>query len=234
MTDEQEQPPSGDVGEGFFEEKIDAVRESSRKRRIEFLAAALMALAVIGAAWASYESSRWGAVQTTNFVAANSARVDSMTLSTRAGQEAQVDVALFFQAVNAFAKDQEKLFTFYANRFRPEFSPAFDAWMAMDPANNPNAAKTPFELPEYALADFEDSDALVIAADTSTATAAVANQRSDNYILATVVYAAVLLFAGISSLFKSRWFRDGMVLVATVGFVANSLWVATMPVVLYV
>ncbi len=219
---------------GFLQRNIDAVRESDRKRKVELVVAALMALAAIGAAWASYESSRWGTVQTSNFVAANAARVDSTAASTRGGQEVQVDVSLFFQAVNAFASENTELLAFYQERFRPEFSTAFDAWMAMDPGNNPDALPTPFALPEYQLTEFEEADALVAEAESATATAAVANQRSDNYILATVVFAAILLFAGISSMFRAEKVRLGLVTMATIGFVANSLWVATMPVVLNV
>ncbi len=227
-TDEPEE------GAGVAHETVDAAGESSRKRKIEVYVAFLMAFATIGAAWASYESSRWGTVQTANFVGANAARVDSTSLSTRGGQEVQVDVALFFQAANAFASGNMDLFDFYVERFRPEFRPAFDAWLAMDPLTNPNAANTPFELPEYMLDEFVESDALVVEAEAATARAATANQRSDNYILATVVFAAILLFAGISSMFRAEKVRLALVAVATIGFVANSLWVATMPVVIFV
>lgn len=234
--DSSEQPPTSepDKDEGFVQETVGAVRESSRKRKIEVYVAFLMAFATIGAAWASYESSRWGTVQTANFVGANAARVDSTTLSTRGGQEVQIDVALFFQAANAFAAGDMDLLDFYVERFRPEFRPAFDAWLAMEPLANPDAANTPFELPEYMLPEFTESDALVAEAEEATARAATANQRSDNYVLATVVFAAILLFAGISSMFRAEKVRFAVIAIATVGFVANCLWVATMPVVLSV
>ncbi len=229
---EPDRPPEEEAG--FVQRQLDAVRESDRKRKVELFVAAAMALATIGAAWASYESSRWGTVQTASFVAANTARVDSTTASTRGGQEVQVDVMLFFQAVNAFASGDEELLEFYELRFRDEFKPAFDAWVAMNPLENPDAALTPFDLPEYQLADFEEADALVVEAEAATAVAATANQRSDNFILAAVVFAAILLFAGISSMFRAEKVRLALVVLATVGFVANSIWIATMPVVLSV
>ncbi|MFQ5426416.1 MAG: hypothetical protein ACE5EV_05000, partial [Gaiellales bacterium] len=50
--------------DGIVERTVEAVRESSRKRRLEVFTALLMALATIGTAWAGYQSSRWGSVQT--------------------------------------------------------------------------------------------------------------------------------------------------------------------------
>ena len=51
----------------------------------------------------------------------------------------QVDVATFIQWVDANAHDDEDLADFYEARFRDEFQPAFDAWLATDPLVNPDA-----------------------------------------------------------------------------------------------
>lgn len=237
MSDEQPPPePQDPPGEASVVDAdagmVEKVRAGSRKQRLEVYVAALMALATIGAAWASYESSRWGSVQTKQFNASNAAQVESNTVSTAGGQKVQVDVAMFFQAVDAFAAGEMELLDFYVERARDEFKPALDAWIASEPGTNPNAALTPFALPEYQIEDFDRSEMLAEEATAATEVAASANQRSDNFVLATVVFAAVLLLAGLSSLFRWESVRIALVAVATVGFVANSLWVATMPVVL--
>lgn len=219
------------VGEdaGTFEK----MRAGSRVERLEVFVSALMALAVIGAAWASYESSRWSTVQTAQFNAGNAARVESTTLTTRGGQKTQVDVALFIQAANAFAADDTELFDFYVERARDEFKPALDDWIASEPLTNPDAARTPFALPEYRIEDLERSTELAREATAATEVAVTANQRSDNYVLATVIYAAVLLLAGVSSLFRVESVRFALVGVATIGFALTSLWISLMPVTLF-
>lgn len=217
---------------GIVKRSAAVLTGSSRVRRLEMLAAAIMAMAAIGTAWVSYESSRWGTVQTANFNMSNSSRVASTKASSAAGQLAQVDIALFTQAVNAFAAGNEELFQFYVDRAREEFKPALDAWLAADPANNPEAPLTPFELPEYRSAQAEAAEELELAAEENTAVAAQANQRSDNYILAAVVFAAILFLGGIGARLKSDWIRNALLIVTTVGFVANSIWVATFPVIL--
>jgi hypothetical protein len=105
-----------------------------------------------------------------------------------------------------------------------------NAWIASKPRTNPDAALTPFALPEYQIQDIQRSAALAAQATTATEAAATANQRSDNYVLATVIYAAVLLLAGISSMFRVESVRFALVAVATVGFALASFWIATMPV----
>lgn len=214
--------------DGIVERTVEAVRESSRKRRLEVFTALLMALATIGTAWAGYQSSRWGSVQTIKFNEGNAARVQSTSLSTRGGQIAQVDVAMYQQAVDAFAAGKNELVDFYLTRTRDEFKPVFEDWIAS--ARDPDAAPTPFALPEYTVSEFNEADALVEEARQAKAVALEANQRSDNYVLAVVVFAAVLFFAGISSRFRNERIRIVMISIATAGFVTNSVWVANFPV----
>lgn len=209
---------------------VEKLRAGSRTQRLEVIVAALMALAVIGAAWAGYQSSRWNTVQNAQFNASNVARVESNTLATRGGQEVQVDVGMFFQAVNAFAGGNTELFDFYVKRARREFKPALNAWIASKPATNPKAALTPFALPEYRIGAIERSKALASDARAALTRASSANQRSDNYVLATVVYATVLALAGISSLFRWWSVRVALAAGAIIAFVSISVWVATMPV----
>ena len=191
-----------------------------------------MALATIGTAWVSYESSRWGSVQSASFNDENTLRLESTKASTTAGQLAQVDVALFTEAVNAFASNKPLLVEFYVERAREEFRPALEAWLASDPANNPDAPLTPFDTPEYGSALADEARILEQQARARTLVAAEANQRSDNYVLSAVVFAAILFFAGVSSRFRTERVQSALLGVATVGFVVNSIWVATFPVVL--
>lgn len=159
-------------------------------------------------AWSGYQSSRWGGEQSTSYSQAGAFRTESTRASNQAGQLTQIDIGLFTNWVNAYAGGDERLINFYEKRFRDEFKPAFDAWVATDPANNPDAPKSPFAMPEYQVSLTQEADRLEVEASETFAKGQVANQTSDNYILNTVFLASVMFLGGIASRFKAmsaRW-----------------------------
>jgi hypothetical protein len=95
------------------------------------------------------------------------------------------------------------LMNFYEERFRPDFKPAFEAWLATDPVNNPDAPKSPFSMPEYSLPEEEESQSLLEQAENKFNEGQEANQISDNYVFMTIIFASVLFLGGIQSRFKS-------------------------------
>ena len=66
-----------------------------------------------------------------------------MVLSTRdstlAGQLRFYDITAVNNWINAYTQGNTTLATLYEKRFRPELKPTFEAWLALDPFNNPNA-----------------------------------------------------------------------------------------------
>ncbi|HET9186255.1 MAG TPA: hypothetical protein VFN82_08905, partial [Solirubrobacterales bacterium] len=113
-------------------------------RRAELLATILLAVAAVATAWSSYQSARWSGVQANDYSTANAARIESTRAATEAGQEEQVDVLTFTQWVDAYAKNETRLADFYYARFRPEFKPALEAWLATKPLRTPDAPPSPF------------------------------------------------------------------------------------------
>ena len=197
---------------------------------LELLATILLAIAAVATAWSSYQSSRWSGVQAIDFSRANAARVESTRAATEAGQETQVDVLTFTQWVNAYAAKDTRLSDFYRQRFRREFKPAVRAWIATRPLQNPNAPPTPFSMPQYKLASQAESDRLLAEAETATAEARQSNQRSDNYVLAVVLFAAALFFAGISTKLTVPSQRVALLILGYVLFTCTAIWLATFPI----
>ena len=115
----------------------------------------LLAVAAVATAWSSYQANRWNGETTKATGRVNALRIDAARAQGLAEGQTQVDIAMFFQWVNATATDEPELADFYAARFRPEFQPAFDAWLATDPLTNPEAPPTPFAMDEYQLAGRE-------------------------------------------------------------------------------
>ena len=100
----------------------------------------LLAIAAVATAWAAYQSARWHGEQAKAQSASIAARVESTRAANVANRQGQIDVALFTQWVDAYARDETELAAFYRKRFRPEFKPAFDAWVATRPRKNPERA----------------------------------------------------------------------------------------------
>jgi hypothetical protein len=205
-------------------------RSAQHDRQIELLVTILLAIATVATAWSSYQSARWSGVQTVNFSRANAARVEATQQSTQAGQQTQLDVATFIAWTGAYAANNTTLSDFYFKRFRAEFKPAVDAWVATKPLKNPGAPLTPFAMSQYHLAAQDKARALSRAADAATATAKVDNQRSDNYVLAVVLFASALFFAGISTKLDAIRLRFTIVAMGYALFFGALIWLATFPV----
>jgi hypothetical protein len=174
----------------------------------EVIATLVLALATVVTAWSGYQAARWGGEQSSSYSQAGALRTESVRASNQAGNLIQIDIGLFTNWVNAFAAGDQQLTGFYEDRFRDEFKPAFEAWIATEPVANPDAPSTPFEMPEYRVSAAEESSILEEQAAESFAKGEAANEIGDNYILNTVFLASVLFLGGIASRFKAmsaRW-----------------------------
>jgi hypothetical protein len=190
----------------------------------------LLALATVATAWSGYEASRWNGEQAKAFSKANSNRIESTRASNLATSQTQIDVATFVQWVDAYAKKETRLADFYFRRFRAEFKPAVDAWIATKPLKNATAPLTPFAMPQYKLAAQEQADRLEREADAWAAKARANVGRSTNYVLCVVLFAAALFFAGMSAKLPDRRIRVVLLSFGIAVFLGTIVWLATFPV----
>lgn len=206
----------------------------ARHNRVELAATVLLAVATVATAWSGYQSTRWNGEQSKAAARANALRISSTKAAALANSETEIDVATFTQWVNAYAQNQTKLADFYFKRFRKEFRPAVVAWVATRPLKNPDAALTPFALPQYRLEARAEADRLDAQAELHAAQARRNIQRSTNYVLGVVLFASALFFAGMSTKLTSPTLRVTMLSIGCVVFLATALWIATSPVSLTV
>ena len=204
------------------------------ERRFELAATVLLAIAAVATAWAAYQSARWHGEQAKGQSASIAARVESTRAANVANRQAQVDVALFTQWVDAYARDETELADFYRNRFRAEFQPAFQAWAATRPRTNPDAPLSPFDMPQYKLAASAQADDLEAEAKAASERVGRFIQRADNYSLAVVLFAVSLFFAGISTRLRSSTPRIVVLGLGYTLFLGSLIWIATFPVSLSV
>jgi hypothetical protein len=209
---------------------MEATGSGPIERHFELAATVLLAIAAVATAWAAYQSARWHGEQARAQSASIAARVESTRTANVANRQAQIDVALFTQWVDAYARNETELAGFYRKRFRAEFKPAFGAWVATRPLTNRSAPLSPFAMPQYKLAANTQADRLEAQAADFSASVGRFIQRADNYSLAVVLFAASLFFAGISTRLRSPTPRMVVLGLGYALFLGSLIWIATFPV----
>ena len=131
---------------------------------------------------------------------------------------------------DAYARDETELADFYRKRFRAEFKPAFQAWIATKPRTNPDAPLSPFAMPQYKLDATTQAESLEAQAAAASESVGQYIQRADNYSLTVVLFAASLFFAGISTRLSSRNARVVVLGLGYALFLGSLIWIATFPV----
>jgi hypothetical protein len=207
---------------------------SRQRDLVEVLATLLLALAAVATAWSSYQANRWNGEQVKAASRTNGLRVEAARAQGLSEAETQVDVATFIQWANAYATGDQRLQDFYDARFRADFRPAFDAWLATKPFDNPDAPLTPFKMPEYRTASSEEAARLDAASAASAETVQRNVQRSSNYVLAVVLFAIALFFGGVTMRLASPKLRTALLTMGYVVFIGTAIWVASSPITISV
>jgi hypothetical protein len=204
--------------------------DTPRRDWLEVLATVLLSLAAVATAWSSYQATRWNGEQAKAASRANAVRFEATQAASLADSQTQVDVATFIQWIDANATGDDELASFYADRFRAEFKPAFEAWVATDPFTNPAAPPTPFAMDEYRPEAATEAERLDAEGELHSAAVRRDVQRAGNYVLGVVLFAVTLFFAGMSTRLGGRGARAAMLVIGCVVFVAAVTWIATFPV----
>ena len=220
MPDPQEPTPNPEV----------AGAEAKRQHRVDLLSTILLAVAAVAIAWCSFQASRWTAEFRATSGQTNGTRIEAARAQGLAQAETEVDLATFTQWVDAYALRRTELAYFYFRRFRMEFRPAVLAWLATKPLTSPKAPLSPFAMPQYKLAATQEARRLDAEAELSSAKGQRDNQRSTNYVLAVVLCAVSLFFAGISTKLRSLGQREVLLALGWTIFLGTAIWVAVSPV----
>jgi hypothetical protein len=199
-------------------------------QRVEVLATVLLAVAAVATAWSGYQATRWNGEQAKASGATNAIRIEAARAQGLSQAQTQVDVATFTQWVDAYAHKETQLADFYFKRFRKEFRPAVEAWLATRPLKNPKAPLTPFAMPQYKLAAAAEAERLDAEAEASAATVRRNIQRASNYILGVVLFSVALFFAGMSTKLSDIRLRMLTLALGYVVFLGTLIWIATSPV----
>ena len=186
---------------------------------IDIVATIVMAFAALATAWSAFQSDQWGDTMSFSLNEAGAARTESTRSFTRAGQLSSIDVATFLAWLDAakqeidsgeidvsagYDPDPTTLSGFLYERFRPEFKTAMDAWLATRPLLNPDAPPTPFAMEQYQVAEEVEAERLLQEAQDKAALAHAADDNDDKYVISTIIFAGIFLFAGLSTKMRSK------------------------------
>jgi hypothetical protein len=177
-----------------------STRIKDPEHRIDIIATVLMSIAIVCSAYCAYQATRWSGVQDIAFDDASAARVEANKAANAGRQQMAYDASTLLIEIEAAVRGEAEVANILRDRFtRKEFEPFVEEWLAMEPLNNPDAPETPFDLPNFSNAELLRADSFQDEVDASVKEAREANQNGDNYILATVFFALVLFFTGIST-----------------------------------
>ncbi|HKA92326.1 MAG TPA: hypothetical protein VKE97_00885 [Acidimicrobiia bacterium] len=204
---------------------------SARSERVmELVATLLLALATLGIAWSGYQGARWSGKQAQEYADSNGARAHANRAATAGAQDRTQDLLNFNRWLEVTTDGNQELADLYRRRFRPEFIPAFEAWLAGDPLHNESAVSSPLLEPQYHPANLERSERLDDQGDKHFDEARKATEHTDNYVLTTVFFATVLFFAGISMRFVWQSMRITVLVLGGLALVYAVVLLARLPI----
>jgi hypothetical protein len=202
-----------------------------RERVFEVAGAIALAVVAVATAWSGYQATRWTDAQSARYAQASAQRVEASRDATLAGQLRIYDEVLVNNWVNAHASGNTALEDVFRHRFRPEFQPVFDAWLALDPFNNPNAPPGPLFMPQYPDSLPSSSDQLDAEASQLFDEGQAAAEQSAAYVLNTVFLATVLFLTAMAERFEWHPLRAAILGVAIVMLLFAIYHLATYPII---
>jgi hypothetical protein len=209
--------------------KIAPPPEATRKRWVEPVTAVLMALATLSTAWCSYQSAAFTRRANRLMNDYNAFERRAAVLTLQGMQSATIHTAMFMQMLAAQQAGNEKLATFYVERFPPDVRKAYDAWLAQKPFENQDAAAHPFVPELYELRGTREAAEASAKAAGNLQESRNAGSVSGQYLANTVLFATVLFFASASGKFEQRRVRVVAFAFAAVVFAFAVVRMAMLP-----
>ena len=198
------------------EQKQPLTSQQRTDRWFQVVTAIMLGVVAVATAWSVYQATRWAGEQSTLYAQASALRVEATRDSTLAGQLRLNDFISVNNWLNAYTQGNTKLAKIFQMRFTPALQVAFEAWLATNPFNNPNAPPGPLFMPQYKISLDEKANQLDAQAANTFDKGLAAKEQGDAYVLNTVFLATVLFLTAISENFKWNRVRAAILAIALV------------------
>ena len=189
--------------------------ENRQDRLLSVSEALLLSLVAVLAAYSGFAAAKWSTESSVSLAKASALRTKANRADLEALQIRTLDSVSFNAWFTAFTAGNVNAERLAEKRLRPGYRPAFHAWLATDPAHNPNAPPGPSYMPQYVIPQEAVSKADDAQADASFTRGSNAGTTGDKYVRDTVFLATVLFLVGISGHFPSRQGRVALIVVGT-------------------
>ena len=200
-----------------------------RAQLIEIAEAVLLAIVAVATAWSGYQTARWDSRQAQLYGLSNKYRAAENRASTLSGQQRLYDTTTFGFWLQAKVQGDQKAGALFVRRFRPEYRPAFAAWLKTDPFHNPKAPAGPLLMPQYHNAAAERAARAGERASVALEGGTTARETGDKYLRNTVLLATVLFLTALAQKFKVEGVRIGLIVVSAVLLAIALFYVGTYP-----
>lgn len=197
---------------------------------LEILEALLLAVVAIATAWSGYQSARWEGKQAHLYSVSEEYRLVATQAATLSGQQRLYDTSTFSFWLQARSTGDAKTALMFEKRFRPEYRPAFTAWLATHPFTNPDAPAGPLVMPQYRNAQSERAARFERRASAAFEVGTAARENGDRYVRDTVLLATILFLTAMAQRFRIRAVRIGMLGVCVCLLAVATYFVASYPV----
>jgi hypothetical protein len=182
-----------------------------RDRWLSLVEALLLSVVAVLAAYSGYAAAKWSTESSLTLARASAERAKANRADTEGIVTRGLDSASFNTWFTAFTAGDTTAERLAERRMRPGYRPAFKAWLATDPAHNPDAPPGPASMPQYVLPQEVAAKGHDARADAAFAKGSKAAGTADKYIRATVFLATVLFLVGISGHFRIRQARMAVI-----------------------
>jgi hypothetical protein len=206
---------AAEVGKEIAQHKKHAAAHEGdhHDRWLSIVEAVLLSLVAVLAAYSGYAAAKWSTESSVTLAKASAERTKASRASLEGIVTRTLDSASFNAWFTAFTAGDANAQRLAVRRMRPGYRPAFNAWLATDPAHNPNAPSGPAYMPQYIVPQEAAAKAHDVQADAEFAKGAHAGSTADKYIRDTVFLATVLFLVGIAGHFPVRQARLGLITV---------------------
>ena len=205
---------AAEVGKEIAEHKKHAAAgkdDDHHDRWPSIIEAALLSLVAVLAAYSGFAAAKWGTESSVMLARASAARTKANRADLEAIVTRTLDSASFNAWFTAFTAANANAERLAVKRMRPGYRPAFNAWLATDPAHKSNAPPGPAYMPQYVIPQEVAARSYDAQADAAFVEGSHAGSTADKYIRDTVFLATVLFLVGISGHFRIRQARFGLI-----------------------
>jgi hypothetical protein len=224
---------AAEVGKEIAEHKKHTEHEAhgarDNDRWLSIIEAVVLSAVALLAAYSGFAAAKWSTESSVSLAKASALRTKASRADLEALQTRTLDSVSFNAWFTAFVAGNKRAEQLAQNRLRPGYRPAFEAWLATDPAHNPNSPPGPSYMPQYTIPQETQATKLDAQADEEFATGSNAGGTADKYVRDTVFLATVLFLIGISGHVKLRQARYGLVGIGLILLAFSVIQLAGLP-----